>query len=100
MSDQPAAINNDDITAQFDQLLEELLRGTLQRSCFSEWEIQLLIDIASCETNGPLLREYRVAILHQLRHGATKPMLLSQYLTRRKETHPRQAAKKAAADSR
>ncbi|MSV34057.1 MAG: hypothetical protein EXQ47_00455 [Bryobacterales bacterium] len=36
------------VLAQFNRLIQELLRGNMQRNTFWPWEIELLLDIESC----------------------------------------------------
>jgi hypothetical protein len=41
--------DSDTILAQFNRLVQELLRGSLNRNTFRPWEIELLLDIEMCE---------------------------------------------------
>ena len=40
--------DSDAILAQFNRLIQELLRGSLQRNTFRPWEVALLLDIEGC----------------------------------------------------
>ena len=53
--------DSDEVLAQFNQLIEELLGGNLHRTTFRPWEIAILVDLARCKPSGSILREYRQA---------------------------------------
>ncbi len=71
---------------RFNRLIQELLRGTIRRNCFRPWEIEVLLDIEACNLRGSnrreLLRRYQQAVRREFDNGATRPMKLSEYLTR------------------
>ncbi len=60
----------------------------MKRNTFRPWEIELLLDIDACDLNGSnrreTLRRYQRAVKRQVERGAPKPMLLSEYLAKRK----------------
>jgi len=70
--------------AQFNRLVQELLRGTMNRNCFRPWEIELLLDIESCNlresSKRDTLRRYQKAVQRQVDKGATNLMKLSEFL--------------------
>lgn len=70
--------------AQFNRLVQELLRGTMNRNCFRPWEIELLLDIESCNlresSKRDTLRRYQKAVQRQVDKGATSLMKLSEFL--------------------
>lgn len=70
--------------AQFNRLVQELLRGTLNRNCFRPWEIELLLDIESCNlresSKRDTLRRYQRAVQRQVDKGSTSLMKLSEFL--------------------
>ncbi len=72
------------VLAQFNRLIQELLRGSLNRNTFRPWEIEILLDIESCEfTDGnkrETLRRYQRAVQRQMEKGARLPLKLSEYL--------------------
>ena len=78
--DQDAEI----LLARFNKLIQELLRGSMTRNCFRPWEIELLLDIEACDlresNKRELLRRYQKAVQRQMEKGASRPLLLSQYL--------------------
>ncbi len=50
---------------QFNKLIQELLRGRLNRNTFQPWEIEILLDIDSCnledKNRRELLKRYQKA---------------------------------------
>src|SRR6266436_691532 len=76
--------DSDAVLAQFNRLMQELLRGTMHRNTFRPWEIELLLDIEACnlrETNKrDTLRRYQKAVQRQMEKGARLPLKLSEYL--------------------
>jgi hypothetical protein len=73
-----------DRTAAFDRLIEELLGPASQRSRFEPWEIEILLDIDSCNLpvsskRETLLRKYQKAAKRRMQNGRP-PIKLSQYL--------------------
>jgi hypothetical protein len=76
--------DSDTVLAQFNRLVQELLRGSMHRNSFRPWEIELLLDIEACslrENNKrDTLRRYQKAVQRQMEKGARLPMKLSEYL--------------------
>jgi len=76
--------DSDTVLAQFNRLVQELLRGSMHRNSFRPWEIELLLDIEGCslrEANKrDTLRRYQKAVQRQMEKGARLPMKLSEYL--------------------
>jgi hypothetical protein len=76
--------DGDAVLAQFNRLIQELLRGTMQRNTFRPWEVELLLDIESCnlrENNKrDTLRRYQKAVQRHMEKGARLPLKLSEYL--------------------
>ena len=72
---------------QFNRLLRELLRGQINRNTFRPWEVELLLDIESCNLRDSsrenTLRRYQKAVQRQLLRGITPPMKLSEFLGRK-----------------
>lgn len=77
-------LDSDTILAQFNRLMNELLRGKLVRNTFRPWEIELLLDIQMCELRDgqkrETLRRYQRAVQRQMEKGSRDPMKLSEYL--------------------
>ena len=67
---------------QFDQLIDDLIAGTLRRTRFEKWEIQIVLDGAAFSLHNArrILNEYRKAVHRQFADGATVPMRLSEFL--------------------
>lgn len=86
--------DSDAVLAQFNRLIQELLRGSLNRNTFRPWEIELLLDIESCnfgDTNKrETLKRYQKAVQRNMEKGARLPIKLSEYLEmlRTKRTLP------------
>jgi hypothetical protein len=76
--------DSDAILAQFNRLIQELLRGNMNRNTFRPWEIELLLDIESCNLKEVAKREtlkrYQKAVQRHMEKGARLPLKLSQYL--------------------
>jgi hypothetical protein len=72
------------LRGQFNRLLTELLRGRVTRSSFQPWEVELLVDIDSCNLRDSkgrnTLRRYQKAVQRDMDRGAARPLKLSDYL--------------------
>ena len=83
------------LLARFNRLLQELLRGTMNRNTFQPWEIDILLDIEGCNLKDAgkkdLLRRYQRAVQRAMEKGAPAPMKLSQYLATLKSARTAQA---------
>ena len=80
----PSVPDSDAVLAQFNRLIQELLRGNLQRNTFRPWEVEILLDIEACglrdAARRETLRRYQRAVQRHMEKGAPKPMKLSEYL--------------------
>jgi hypothetical protein len=76
--------DSETVLAQFNRLIQELLRGNMQRNTFRPWEIEILLDIEGCnlrEVNKrDTLRRYQKAVQRHMEKGARLPLKLSEYL--------------------
>jgi hypothetical protein len=76
--------DSDAVLAQFNRLIQELLRGSINRNTFRPWEVELLLDIESCKLREAAKREalkrYQRAVQRQMEKGARLPLKLSEYL--------------------
>jgi len=74
----------DAVLAQFNRLIQELLRGNMHRNTFRPWEIELLLDIETCNlresSKRETLRRYQRAVQRHMEKGARTPLKLSEYL--------------------
>jgi len=88
------------VLAQFNRLIQELLRGNMHRNTFRPWEIELLLDIESCNlresSKRETLRRYQKAVQRHMDKGARLPLKLSEYLEAVKS---KRAAQAPAAES-
>ena len=79
---------------RFNRLITELLRGAIVRNSFQPWEIEILLDMETCELEPrkriEILRQYQKAVTRQLETGPGPPMKLSQFLVTR--SHRREVA--------
>src|ERR1700751_1102442 len=76
--------DSDAVLAQFNRLIQELLRGNMHRNTFRPWEIELLLDIESCNlreaSKREILRRYQKAVQRHRKKGPPLPLKLSEYL--------------------
>jgi hypothetical protein len=86
------AVNNtagdlDAQLGQFNRLIQELLRGKIQRNTFQPWEIELLLDIEACDlregSRREVLRRYQKAANKYIERGAPSLLKLSEYLAKK-----------------
>jgi hypothetical protein len=95
-----SAPDSDAILAQFNRLIQELLRGNMHRNTFRPWEIELLLDIESCNlrdaSRREMLRRYQRAVQRQMEKGADRPLKMSEYLESVKAKRPTLATAPAA----
>ena len=71
---------------RFNRLTQELLEGSFRRNSFRPWEVELLLDIESCDLGGTnrreILRRYQKAVQRHMERGGAAPLKLSEYLAR------------------
>ena len=76
--------DSDAVLAQFNRLIQELLRGNMHRNTFRPWEVELLLDIESCNlresAKREVLKRYQRAVQRHMEKGARLPIKLSEYL--------------------
>ena len=70
--------------ARFNKLIQEILRGSISRNTFRPWEVEILLDIESCNLREvpkrEILRRYQKAVQRAMEKGAPTPLKLSEYL--------------------
>ena len=87
--------DSDAVLAQFNRLIQELLRGNMHRNTFRPWEVELLLDIEACNlrdsSRRETLRRYQRAVQRHMEKGARLPLKLSEYLNavKAKKTTPK-----------
>jgi hypothetical protein len=73
---------------RFNRLMQELIRGVMNRNTFQPWEIDILLDIETCQLREPVkretLRRYQKAVQRSMEKGAQMPLRLSEYLGAKK----------------
>jgi hypothetical protein len=78
--------------SRFQRLITELMEGSIRRTFFEPWEIDLLVDLERCTVPPAkrigILRQYHKAVRRQLDHGPGPPMKLSEFLQRRSTRRP------------
>src|SRR5215831_103500 len=88
--------DSDAVLAQFNRLIQELLRGNMHRNTFRPWEIELLLDIETCalreSTKRETLKRYQKAVQRHMEKGARLPLKLSEYLDNVKAKRTAQSA--------
>ncbi len=77
---------------QFNKLIQELLRGRLNRNTFQPWEIEILLDIDSCQLGDTnrreLLKRYQKAANRYYERGGRTLLKLSEYLAGKHRPRP------------
>ena len=80
--------DSETVLAQFNRLVQELLRGSMNRNTFRPWEIEILLDIEGCDlrdaSKRETLRRYQKAVQRHMERGARLPLKLSEYLDAQK----------------
>jgi hypothetical protein len=89
--------DSETVLAQFNRLVSELLKGTVNRNTFRPWEIEVLLDIESCNLRDSnkreTLRRYQKANQRYMEKGARLPLKLSEYLEAQRVRRETLAAK-------
>lgn len=72
---------------QFNRLMQEILRGRIQRNTFQPWEVEILLDIESCSLRDSnrreTLRRYQKAANRFVERGGRTLLKLSEYLEKK-----------------
>jgi hypothetical protein len=68
----------------FNQLVQELISGTVQRHVFTQWELELLLDLQTCSirkcARADVLRRYLKAVQQQFTDNASNLLRLSAFV--------------------
>ena len=87
---------------RFNRLMQELIRGNMNRNAFHPWEIEILLDIEACQNREPVkretLRRYQKAVQRAMEKGAPTPLRLSEYLSNKKGSASAAASSGEAAE--
>jgi len=74
---------------RFKRLIVEMMRGTVVRNSFQPWEVEILMDLETCQLERrrrlDILRQYQRAVEKQMTNGDGPPMKLSEFLVLRAE---------------
>ncbi len=74
------------VLSRFNRLMRDIEDGEITRTCFRAWEVELLVDIQTCDlpaaNRGRILQRYRRAVERRLVQGSPVPLKLSEYLAR------------------
>ncbi len=88
--------DTDALLMQFNKLMQDLLRGTMNRNTFRPWEIDLLLDIEHCNLRDgnrrEILRRYQKAVQRNVDRGSSSLLRLSEYLERNRVRREKRAA--------
>jgi hypothetical protein len=80
----PTKHDTEIVHAQFNRLLNELIKGTINRNTFQAWEIQLMLDIQGADFGDTpqkeMLKRYQKAVQRAYDKGSKMPMLLTEYI--------------------
>ena len=89
--------DSETVLAQFNRLVGELLKGSVNRNTFRPWEIDVLLDIEMCNLRDSnkreTLRRYQKANQRHMEKGARLPLKLSEYLEAQRQRREALAAK-------
>jgi hypothetical protein len=89
--------DSETVLAQFNRLVAELLKGSVNRNTFRPWEIEVLLDIEMCNLRDSnkreTLRRYQKANQRHMEKGARLPLKLSEYLEAQRQRREALAAK-------
>ncbi|MBV9085740.1 MAG: hypothetical protein JOZ62_23955 [Acidobacteriaceae bacterium] len=68
------------------QLVQEIIGGSVKRHTFTQWELELLLDLQTCHirksARPEVLRRYVKAVQQHFAQGALEPLRLSAFLER------------------
>jgi hypothetical protein len=78
---------------RFNRLMAELCRGEIARNSFQPWEVEILLDMETCELEPrkrlEILRQYQKAVQKQMERGNGPPLMkMSEYLQARSTRRP------------
>ena len=85
-------IDPDLLLSRFQRLVRELIRGSISRTVFQAWELEILLDIEGQvldpKRRPVVLRQYERAVVRQLDAGPGPPMKFSQFLQLKNTRRP------------
>ena len=91
-----ATFDTEQVLGRFNRLMQDLFKETANRNCFYPWEIELLLDIQSCNlresSRRDVLRRYQKVVQRQLESGSTSLLKLSEFLEKERSRRVRTPA--------
>ena len=73
----------------YNALIQDLIAGVVRRHTFTQWELELLLDLQTCgvrkSMRPDLLKRYQKAVNQQFAEGAVMPLRLAAFLERERE---------------
>lgn len=87
------------LIAKFDRLIQDLITGQIQRSKFSAWEMEILLDFEACGLSVKhlaLVDAYCEAVHRQIAAGAAQPLKFSEFLASRPSSAESPKTKRSA----
>jgi hypothetical protein len=89
--------------ASFNQLVQELISGTVQRHVFTQWELELLLDLQTCSirkcARADVLRRYLKAVQQHFAENASTLLRLSAFVEQESHRPPPAREASPASDS-
>jgi hypothetical protein len=81
-------LDGEQVLTRFNRLMRELEQGSVNRTCFHPWEVELLVDMDGCSLPSrrrwETLRRYQRAFRRRIEQGTDTPLKLSEYLRSRR----------------
>jgi hypothetical protein len=73
----------------FSQLVHDVIDGAVRRHTFSEWELELLLDLQTCavrkSARADLLRRYLKTVHQDFAEGASSPLRFASFVERKRQ---------------
>ena len=100
----PKTPDSNAVLAQFSLLMGEILGGSLRRNKFQPWEVEILLEIESCQLRGSDMREalseYQDVVQAEIEKGAHLPLKFSDFVERREHARMQRKPAKGASGTR
>ena len=77
--------------SSLNQLVHEIIGGGVRRNTFTQWELELLLDLQTCRirkgARPEVLRRYLKAVQRHFADGALDPLRLTTFLELEEQRH-------------
>jgi hypothetical protein len=77
--------------ASLNQLVHEIIGGGVRRNTFTQWELELLLDLQTCHirkgARPEVLKRYLKAVQRNFAEGSLDPLRLSTFLELEEQRH-------------